>query len=351
MKVLIVTGGLLTEKETSLWHAVRKLALQWSAADQAWLDLKVKLVLAEPLLAARLRGFPAVAPVETPELTEVVLSTLLHREGIPFEVATYSDLFTAPRRVERQLAEASCVLASTTYLRDLSEAEPLVARLKRPHNRVVLGGPLAAVLDEVAGADLLAAGYGEYLVPALARWIRSGFTVLEPPAGGSLIGRKMWSGVPPTHDLDALPTPDWTLAERIHGRRFSMIYYESVRGCPYRCNFCNYPYLFADSRFRYKSAVRMAAEWRHYASTLRLDYITCLDSLFTMPRARLHDFCRALIDEGPRVKWICYARADDLADEAIARLMKEAGVHQVQIGLESGDPGQLDNMDKACTVE
>jgi dipeptidyl aminopeptidase/acylaminoacyl peptidase len=31
--------------------------------------------------------------------------------------------------------------------------------------------------------------------------------------------------------------------------------------------------------------------------------------------------------------------------------MKAAGAHQVQIGLESGDQGQLDNMDKACTVE
>ena len=32
-------------------------------------------------------------------------------------------------------------------------------------------------------------------------------------------------------------------------------------------------------------------------------------------------------------------------------LMKAAGAHQVQIGIESGDQGQLDNMDKACSVE
>jgi hypothetical protein len=31
--------------------------------------------------------------------------------------------------------------------------------------------------------------------------------------------------------------------------------------------------------------------------------------------------------------------------------MKEAGAWQVQIGIESGDPALLDNMDKACTVE
>jgi anaerobic magnesium-protoporphyrin IX monomethyl ester cyclase len=131
-----------------------------------------------------------------------------------------------------------------------------------------------------------------------------------------------------------------------------MIYYESVRGCPYRCNFCNYPYLFSDNRFRYKSAQRMVEEWEQYLGALNVEYITCLDSLFTVPRARLIEFCNILIERDlNRVKWICYARADDLADEETTALMKAAGAHQVQIGIESGDQGQLDNMDKACTVE
>ena len=131
-----------------------------------------------------------------------------------------------------------------------------------------------------------------------------------------------------------------------------MIYYESVRGCPYRCNFCNYPFLFSDNRFRYKSARRMVEEWEHYITTLDLEYVTCLDSLFTVPPARLREFCRTLIERRLNsVKWICYARADDLADENTTALMKAAGAHQVQIGIESGDQRQLDNMDKACTVE
>jgi radical SAM superfamily enzyme YgiQ (UPF0313 family) len=54
--------------------------------------------------------------------------------------------------------------------------------------------------------------------------------------------------------------------------------YESVRGCPYRLNFCNYPYLFSDNRFRYKSARRMVEDWEHYISTLDLDDITCHDN-------------------------------------------------------------------------
>jgi radical SAM superfamily enzyme YgiQ (UPF0313 family) len=161
----------------------------------------------------------------------------------------------------------------------------------------------------------------------------------------------IYSGVPQSEDLDFLPTPDWELSERDHQRRYKMIYYESVRGCPYRCSFCNYPYLFTDTRFRYKSAQRMAQEWEHYLTHHELDHITCLDSLFTVPRRRLAEFCRLLIERRLRVKWTCYARADDLASEATAALMKSAGLNQAQIGLESGDQGQLDNMEKACTVE
>ena len=130
-----------------------------------------------------------------------------------------------------------------------------------------------------------------------------------------------------------------------------MVYYESVRGCPYRCAFCNYPFLFNDNKFRLKSARRIADDWEHYARDLGVEYVTCLDSLFTVPRTRLRDLCRLLIDRGRPVKWICYARADDLADERTVALIKEAGAHQVHVGIESGDARILANMNKACSVE
>lgn len=160
----------------------------------------------------------------------------------------------------------------------------------------------------------------------------------------------MFSGQPAGHSLDALPRPDWTLAERYHGRPMPMVFYESVRGCPYRCSFCNYPYLFDDQKFRFKSAARIAGDWAHYAAG-GATHITCLDSLFTMPRQRLVALCEELIARQLRIRWICYARADDLAEIEICRLMKRAGCIQVQIGIESGNQAQLDRMNKRATVE
>jgi anaerobic magnesium-protoporphyrin IX monomethyl ester cyclase len=362
-RILIATGGLVTGKERSVFLAARKTWEQWRAADEAWLDLKVKLVMAEPVVASRLEALrhpeirKALAPRtdEPPSLTEVVLATLLHQEGLPYERMELDEIFSAPEEVERKLAATDCVFLSSTYLHDLSEVEPLLRRLKRPHNRIVMGGALAGILhDRWEGApelDVLAVGYGERLIAPLADWIRSGYRTLEAPEGGRLIQKGsttfLYSGVPKDLSLDGLPTPDWSLAPG--GPR--TIYYESVRGCPYRCSFCNYPYLFDDTKFRTKSAEKIAADWERYAGELGVETITCLDSLFTMPKARLRELCRLLIERRVKVKWICYARADDLADEGTVALMKEAGAWQVQIGIESGDARLLANMDKACTVE
>ena len=371
--VLVVTGGLLNEKETSVWRALRKQRLQWRAAKSAWLDLKIKMVMAESVTLGQVHRLVAGGNTKqavknyfkqqenlgTPELTEVVLATLLRAEGLPYETASVDDLFAASAATRAKVDACAAVFLSATLLRDLSEVEPLVKLVKRPWNRVMIGGALAGLLaDEWPGmpeVDVLAVGYGEYLVPILARYIKSGFTDLNPALPARVALRRftkvLYSGVPATKSLDDLVTPDWAASARDYGLRFPMIYYESVRGCPYRCNFCNYPYLFDDTKFRYKSARKIADDWQRYKDELGVEYISCLDSLFTMPRRRLAELCEELVRRKLDIKWICYARADDLARRDIALMMKEAGAHQVQIGIESGDQDILDNMDKQCTVE
>jgi radical SAM superfamily enzyme YgiQ (UPF0313 family) len=383
-RVLIVTGGFVAMRDRSLVRALQRQVASHRASRGGWLDLQMKLRIGEELVAqqaflrsrafrrrpyrdAVLGYFGSDLMFDTPELTEVVLMTLLAAEGIGYEAATYAELHADAGRRERLLEACEVVFASTTLLRDLSELAPLVAMLRRPgnkpRNRIVCGGALASLihgdLDAVSGIggidgiDVLAVGHGELLVPALAAWMRGGCRELAPPPGGRVAQRGgitvMWSGQPHGHDLDALPRPDWSLAERYHGRRMPMVFYESVRGCPYRCSFCNYPYLFDDTRFRYKSADRIAADWACYAAG-GAEYVTCLDSLFTMPRQRLVALCEQLVARDIRLRWVCYARADDLSDIEVCRLMRRAGCIQVQIGIESGNQAQLDRMNKRATV-
>lgn len=373
-RVLIVTGGFLSVKDRSLFTALRKQVRAVRASSAAWYDLNLKAVAAEQLLPLRrhlasrrcrrasygeaaARFFADGRLFDTPELSEVTLATLLEAEGIAWEASTYAELFADPTLRERLLRRCGCVFCCTTLLRDISELAPMVAALKRPDNRVVAGGALASLTGRPwrggAALDLLAVGHGEPLIPAIAAWIRSGFTELRPPSGGRLEPHAgvpvLYSGAPAARDLDALPTPDWALAERYHGRAFPLVHYESVRGCPFRCSFCSYPFLFDDHLPRYKSAARIAQEWTAYAER-GARFINCLDSTFTAPRKRLTELCERLIALGSPVRWLCYGRGSELEDPALCRLMARAGCHQVQIGVESGSPEMLTRMNKRCTV-
>ncbi len=368
-RVLIVTGTLLAVDERSPIAAVRKQLAAMRASSGPWLDLRLKLLAAETLAgqaAARRRGGSWAGTVErlfsspwaegAPELTEVVLMTLLAAESIAYEAATFATLLADRALRDTLLARCDAVFVSSTLLRDASELLPLVARLRRAGNRVVVGGALAPLLAPgFAGhesIDVLAVGEGERLVPALAAWLRGG--ELRAPDGGRIERAGptivLHAGPSPGRSLDDLPRPDWSLAEQYHGRKLPMVFYESVRGCPYRCAFCNYPYLFADDRFRTRSAEAIADDWTAYARA-GVRWITCLDSLFTLPPRRLDALCRLLIERRLDLRWICYARADDLCDEDRVRRMRDAGCVQVQIGLESGDAGQLERMDKRATPE
>lgn len=375
-KVLVLTGGFLTLKEKSLLLAVRKQFSQWKASEHTWLETKIKLVTAFPVLLSeyhrskrRVKNGSVYKRIQhlldttenfdTPELTEVVLCGSLKQQNIPYEIATFDDLFSGDNNIVEKLERCNTIFASTTFLRDLSELDPILDRLKRTDNRIILGGAMVSTISATweghPKVDLVAIGYGEYLIPGLSRWIKSAFTDLKAPATGRLETRKhskfVFSGVPDSLNLDHLDRPDWDLSQQDHNCSYKMIHYESVRGCPYRCAFCNYPYLFDDKKFRTKSAMKMALDWLQYKNEIGMEFITCLDSLFTMPKRRLIEFCEQLIQLQVNVKWICYARADDLCDESVVILMKKAGAHQVQIGIESGDQDQLNNMNKRTTVD
>ncbi len=372
-KVLIVTGGFLSGKEGNFFEVIKRQISQWKFSKFSWLEAMVKVTSVEPILYIQTslkknqnevvkNYFKNNDLNQTPELTEALLATLLKLEGIDFEVASVNDLFVNAKLREKHLRECNTVFISTTLLRDLSEMFPILHLLKRPTNHLVVGGPLTQLLKEnikfLTQVDIVAIGHGEYLVPAIANWIRSDFSHLmpHPNSQGSKveeIGRIkiLYSGHPESSNLDMFPAANWEMMERYHQKKFPVIHYESVRGCPYRCSFCNYPYLFNENSFRYRSAIQIANDWEAYEKSMGPKIINCLDSLFTMPRKRLFELCKIISERKLLSQWVCYARAEDLADEEVCKAMKAANILQVQIGLESGSPQLLENMSKHCTLE
>lgn len=368
-KVLIVTGGLITSQENSIWEVAKKLLHQFQNTKAAWLDHKVKLIMAEPILNYKLHEFISylkhqeatffnISENPIPSLTEVILATILEKNGLSYEAIEVSSLFSKPKLTEKLIQKTNCVFISSTYLHDLSELLPIIKKLKRAHNRIVLGGALSTILHQtwegMNEIDVVAVGYGEIVLPSIIKWIKNNYSNFPSDGNLTTIQKKksifLIGKLPKTRILDFLETPNWSLFQNKH-KPLDTIYYESVRGCPYRCAFCNYPYLFNDKTFRYKSAAKIVEDWEYYEKKLGIKRIICLDSLFTIPRERLLEVCNLIKKKNLNIKWTCYARADDLAKEEIVIEMKSAGVEQVQIGIESGHPQILKNMRKSCSVD
>ncbi len=379
-KVLIITGGatvggsMMSNDSNSTLSAVGRQLGILRASSAIWQDLSLKAVSAELLTAKSLfmrgakfkkktyqepvrRYYSAPSYIGSPELTEIVLASALLEEGLTYEATTFAAL-TDPKLRNSLLDQCGCVLVSSTLMRDMSEMAPLVQLLKRDNNKVVVGGALVSLLHSewthLPGADLVAIGYGEMLIPEIASWIKSGYTQLDSPEKGRIVdiceNTLIYSGSPESKNLDWLPTPNWEQAEKYHGKKFELINYESVRGCPYRCAFCNFPFLFEDTVFRTKSAQKIFDDWMIYARN-GAKIINCMDSLFTIPPKRLRTLCDLLIKAGSPIGWTCYARAGDLAKPGTAALMKAAGCKLVHIGYESGSQTILDNMNKRSGVQ
>src|SRR5262245_59250979 len=121
--VLIVTGptaiggSMSASTGQGLVAAVKRQLDVMSSSSSIWLDLGLKAVSAELLVARALfdrtgrfksapyrtavdRYFSQTSYFSSPELTEVVIAGLLNDAGIEFRVSTFSELADAARRDE-----------------------------------------------------------------------------------------------------------------------------------------------------------------------------------------------------------------------------------------------------------
>ena len=78
--------------------------------------------------------------------------------------------------------------------------------------------------------------------------------------------------------------------------------------------------------------------------------VVFIDDTFNVPLPRFKDFCRLLIRKQYGFKWYSYFRCSNADDETFD-LMAESGCAGVFLGIESGSPTILENMDKHATIE
>lgn len=234
-------------------------------------------------------------------------------------------------------------------------------KLQRPDLPVVWGGWHPSLFGretlEEAAIDVSVQGQGEEtfreLVDALAagRDLSDVNGITYRAADGSVRAnppREMvdMNSFPP-HQYGLLPVERYfSLKAR---RQFDYI---SSTGCFWRCAFCADPFVFK-RKWTAVSTERMTDEielhWRRY----RFEELAFQDETFFTYRKRVVALAEAFLERGFDFRWTATMRADQgfRLSEHDFSLLKQAGLHRVLIGVESGSQEMIDWMQKDITLE
>ena len=157
-------------------------------------------------------------------------------------------------------------------------------------------------------------------------------------------------------DIDSLSFPsykDFMIKEYVkshyHFTGWNSMPMIASRGCPYSCNFC---YSNFGDVVRNRNVDLVIEEMELLRSDYNIDSIYFCDEIQFLNKQWMEKFCLKLIDKEIDLKWSCVSRASlfQEKDMSLLRLAKRAGCLRITIGIESGNQGILDRMNKRNSV-
>lgn len=293
------------------------------------------------------------------------LAAVLRQKG--FEVSILDACFDS-LSMEEALSKVKAYqpdlvgIGSLTHI--LKSSIELAKKIKENNRgtKVVFGGPHATYdyqnLLKFDCIDYIVIGEGEQTFTELCEKINSGGSV-EDVLGIAFRGKdgevKKTAFRPLIEDLDNLPFParemlDFKKYIKSYGVLEKSVDVMSSRGCTNRCVFCSSSHLFG--RWRTRSPENIIIEIKELAKAYpEIKSINFMDDDFTADKERVLKLCSLMVSGGlNKYNWVCLARVDQL-DEEIVSAMQKAGCKRVHLGIESGSPEILKNINKRISLD
>jgi len=298
---------------------------------------------------------------DIPNLAAVYLTNYLRNRGYK---AKYINLFQyeKDKLIEYLKQKPACVAITTTfYVVNLPVSEMVeFIREHAPEVKIVVGGPLVAnhvrnahgeelkaALEDM-GADIyVIEGQGELTLSQIVQCLNNGGNLSSVPniayiEDGALRRTKV---VSENNSLDEnfvnwSAFPDTDLGVTLQTR--------TARSCAFKCSFCNYP--GRAGALTLTSLDVLEKELDMMLALGNVQNVVFIDDTFNVPFPRFKEICRLMIRKKYPFNWFSYFRCSNSDQEAID-LMAESGCKGVFLGIESGSPTILTNMNKAATIE
>lgn len=216
-----------------------------------------------------------------------------------------------------------------------------------PGAHVVTGGPHATPLAKEMLAHHPAidtvclgeseASFAEVLERVAARQGTAGIagTIARGPDGGLVEGPERRN----IAELDRLACPHDYFATHI---------VMTSRGCPWQCTFCGAETTWGRG-FRGHTIPYVIDMLETALAKLPVKMIQVKDDTFTANKKRALEICKGIRARGLRFLWSCDTRVDVLNPELL-REMRLAGCQRLSLGVETGSPKILEQIDKKITV-
>lgn len=157
-------------------------------------------------------------------------------------------------------------------------------------------------------------------------------------------------------DLNILPFPARDLlrqkdySNRIHrkfGNKVATVL--GSRGCPFECIHCAANSVWTRQR-RSRSPDNIVEEIEMLKAVYGIRRIEFIDTIFTLDKKIVIEFCRLMREKNIDIEWGCYAHVNTVDSEMLIA-MKNAGCFRLRIGVESGSPIILKEVNKGVDVE
>ncbi len=220
-------------------------------------------------------------------------------------------------------------------------------RRRHPGAHIVVGGPHATplpreVMRHHPEIDTLCVGESEGSFMELIERLRRGVSTKAVPGtwyreGSDVVQAEARDSI---RDLDTLASPhDY----------FDTHIFMTSRGCPWACTFCGAESSWGRG-FRGHSVPYVLDALERAIARARVKMLQIKDDTFTTNKKRVLELCRGIRERKLNFLWSCDTRVDVLNEELL-REMRLAGCQRLSLGVETGSPSILRNIDKKITVD
>lgn len=223
-----------------------------------------------------------------------------------------------------------------------------ILKAAMPGCSILLGGPevsydAAAVLKHYPFIDFVLCGEGELSLP---RFIDGAEYKSVDGLAYREDGKTVLNTQRIIENLDSLPRL-YTKEELLRFKN-KIIYYETSRGCPYRCSYC----LSSVSHgVRFYSLGRVFEDFLMFIES-GVPLVKLVDRTFNIDRERTKQILRFLIEHNKNTCFHFEIAADILDDETIGLLSRSPkGMFQLEIGIQSTNVKTLDTIDRKTDFE